>query len=58
MGIEGTCDSQVPPIRDLDDGHQITCHRTIEELEEAEADAQKILLGYEKLGQDKPAPVA
>ena len=25
---------------------------TLEQLEEAEADAQKILLGYEKLGQD------
>ena len=49
MGIEGTCEQQPPPVRDLEDGHQISCHRTIEELVEAESETQQILRGYEKL---------
>lgn len=56
MGIDGTCDTQSPPILELKDGHEIACHRTIEELESAEAETQKILHGYEKLGDDKQPP--
>ena len=52
LAIEGTCQTVVPPTLELENGHQIACHLTLEQLEEAEADAQKILLGYEKLGQD------
>jgi len=52
LAIEGTCQTVVPPTLQLDNGHQIACHLTLEQLEEAEAEAQKILLGYEKLGQD------
>jgi len=49
MGIDATCDKEHPPIRELENGHQITCHRTVEELTEAERETQQILRGYEKL---------
>ena len=49
MGIEGTCDKSTPPIRELEGGHEITCHRTVEELQEAEQETQQILRGYEAL---------
>ncbi|MDE0308357.1 MAG: ABC transporter ATP-binding protein [Acidiferrobacterales bacterium] len=49
MGIDGTCDREVPPVRELEDGHEITCHRTVEELTESEHETQQILRGYEKL---------
>ena len=52
LAIEGTCQTVVPPTLELENGHQISCHLTIEQLDEAETEAQKILLGYEKLGQD------
>ena len=58
MGIEGTCDKQVPPRLFLDNGHEIDCHLSIEQLQEAEAESQKILLGYEKLGGEEPVVVA
>ncbi len=48
--MDGTCDVRNPPVRELEDGHQITCHLTIEELHEAEAHTQKVLHGHEKLG--------
>ncbi len=54
MAIEDTCPVVTPPILELDNGHQIACHLTLEQLNEAEAEAQKILRGYEKLGQDDP----
>ena len=49
MGIDATCDRKHPPIRELENGHQIACHRTVEELTEAERETQQILRGYEKL---------
>ncbi len=58
MGIEGTCDKQVPPRMLLNNGHEIDCHMTLEQLNEAEAETQKILHGYEKLGSDEPVVVA
>jgi len=54
MAIDGTCDREAVPVRELKDGHQIACHQTVEKLEEAEAETRKILHGYEKLGEDKP----
>ncbi len=54
MAIEATCDVKDVPIRELKSGHQISCHLTIEELQEAEAHTQKILHGFEKVGDDKP----
>jgi peptide/nickel transport system ATP-binding protein len=54
LAIEGTCELKTPPTLELERGHQISCHLTLEQLQEAEAEAQKILLGYEKLGQEDP----
>ena len=56
VGIEGTCDTQDAPVRELVDGHEIACHLSQDQLEEAETHAQKILHGYEKAGQDKQIP--
>jgi len=42
----------------LKNGHEIACHLTLEQLNEAEAEAQKIMLGYEKLGDDDQASTA
>jgi len=39
VGIEGTCDTKVAPIRELKDGHQISCHLTVDELTQSEANA-------------------
>ncbi len=38
----------------LNNGHEIDCHLTLEQLDEGEKEAQKILHGYEKLGDDDP----
>jgi len=43
MAIEGTCDTKTAPNRDLDHGHIIACHRTIEELNASEVDTNAIL---------------
>ena len=32
LAIEGTCDRETPPIRDLGGGHTIECHRSQEEF--------------------------
>ncbi len=52
LGIDGTCEQKTPPIRTLENGHQITCHLTVDQLTEAEQHTQKILHGFEKL-EDK-----
>jgi peptide/nickel transport system ATP-binding protein len=48
IAIEGTCDKEVPPIRMHGSGHQIACHRTLDEMEESESGPQKILHGFER----------
>ena len=58
MGIEGTCDKQVPPRIFLNNGHEIDCHLTLDQLNEAEKETQRVLHGYEKLGTDEPVIVA
>ncbi len=58
MGIEGKCEQESPPVRNLEDGHQISCHRTIEELNQAEMEIQQVLHGYEKPGVDDSHPTA
>ena len=50
MGMEGTCDKQVPPKIFLENGHEIDCHMTIDQLNEAESETQKILHGLRKTG--------
>jgi len=32
IAIEGTCDREAPPIRNIGDGHTIACHRSAEEF--------------------------
>jgi peptide/nickel transport system ATP-binding protein len=54
LAIDDTCPVVTPPILELENGHQIACHLTLEQLQGAEADAQKILRGYEQLGKDDP----
>ena len=58
MAIEGTCEKDMPPILELKDGHEISCHLTLEQLQEAERDTQKILLGYEGLVKGEVAAAA
>ncbi|MCP4877471.1 MAG: ABC transporter ATP-binding protein [Gammaproteobacteria bacterium] len=52
MAIEGTCEKDTPPVLKLKDGHEIACHMTLEQLEVAEQEAQQILHGFEKVGDD------
>jgi peptide/nickel transport system ATP-binding protein len=54
LAIEGTCDLQTPPVLELENGHQISCHISLDKLIETEHETQKILHGYEKLGEDDP----
>ncbi len=54
MAIEGTCETSVPPVLKLEDGHEISCHLTVEQLQEAETETQKVLHGFEKVGDDDP----
>jgi peptide/nickel transport system ATP-binding protein len=58
MAIEGTCEVDTPPILKLKDGHEISCHLTIEQLQDAERDTQKILHGFEKVGDDDQTSTA
>jgi len=54
LAIEDTCPVVTPPVLELENGHRIACHLTLAQLQEAEAEAQRILLGYEQLGKDDP----
>jgi peptide/nickel transport system ATP-binding protein len=52
MAIEGTCDTVIPPILELENGHQISCHIPLDQLISTEQETQKILHGFEKVGDD------
>jgi len=52
LAIEGTCDTQVPPVREAINDHLIACHISIEELVESDEHVQKVLHGFEKIGED------
>jgi len=54
LAIEGTCDIKIPPVLELENGHQISCHISLDELISTEHETQKILHGFEKLGDDDP----
>ncbi len=58
MAIEGTCEKDTPPVLKLKDGHEIACHMTLEQLEVAEQEAQQILHGFEKVGDDDQVSTA
>ncbi len=50
MAIDGTCDVEIPPVREPNKGHFIACHRNLDELTEAEQQTQQVLHGFEKPG--------
>ncbi len=50
MAIDGVCDVDTAPDREDTPGHIVACHLTIDELNEAAQEAQKILHGFEKAG--------
>ncbi len=52
IAIEGTCDTETAPNREPSPGHIIACHRTLEEVQEAEDMPQQILHGFEKIAPD------
>jgi len=52
LAIEGTCDTQVPPVREAINDHLIACHISLEELVESDEHVQKVLHGFEKVGED------
>ena len=43
MAIEGTCNEVVPPILTLNDGHEISCHLNLDQLNEVEAETRRVL---------------
>ena len=49
LAIEGTCDKEMPPVREESPGHQISCHLTLDTIEEASVMPQEILHGYDRL---------
>ncbi len=52
IAIDETCNTTTPPVREPLPEHYISCHRTVEEITEIEANPQKILHGFEKAGPD------
>jgi peptide/nickel transport system ATP-binding protein len=49
IAIDGVCDVDIAPIREPTKDHFIACHRTLEEISEAEDAPQQILHGFEKV---------
>ncbi len=52
IAIEGTCDVDIPPTQEPSPDHFIACHRSMEEIQEAEQAPQQILHGFEKAEPD------
>ena len=52
MAIEGTCDTEVPPIREPIKDHLIACHITIDDLIASDKLTQQVLHGFEKVGEE------
>ncbi len=48
IAIDGTCNVEIAPTREPHPGHFISCHRTMEEISEAENAPQQVLHGFEK----------
>lgn len=46
-GIKGTCNVENAPVRELNSGHQIACHLTIDQLNEAEETTRSALEAME-----------
>ncbi len=60
IAIEGTCNTETAPTREPSPEHFISCHRTMEEIEDIEKNPQQILHGFEVAapGGDKAALAA
>lgn len=52
IAIEGICDVKTAPVQEPHPEHFIACHRSMEEIEQAESAAQQVLHGFEKLDSD------
>ncbi|MEE9375916.1 MAG: ABC transporter ATP-binding protein [Rhizobiaceae bacterium] len=52
VALDGTCDTKIAPIMEPTPGHFIACHRSMEEIGEAESNPQQILHGFEKAESD------
>ena len=50
MAIDGTCDVEIPPVREPTPGHLLACHLSMDELNAAESESQKVLHGFEGAG--------
>ena len=48
LAIDGVCDVETAPVHEPHSDHFIACHRSIEEITEAEQNPQKILHGFDK----------
>jgi len=52
IAIDGTCDTQTPPVREPSPEHFISCHCTMDEIAGVEETPQQILHGFEKAGPE------
>jgi peptide/nickel transport system ATP-binding protein len=52
IAIDGTCNTQTPPMHEPTAGHMISCHHTVEEILEIENAPQQVLHGFEKAAPD------
>ncbi|MCK4712849.1 MAG: ABC transporter ATP-binding protein, partial [Marinosulfonomonas sp.] len=52
IAIDGTCNSQTPPVHEPTPGHMISCHHSVAEILKIENATQQILHGFEKAGLD------
>ncbi len=58
IAIDGTCDRETAPTREPSPDHFISCHRTMEEIEQIEENPQQVLHGFEKPAPDGAKTVA
>jgi peptide/nickel transport system ATP-binding protein len=58
IAIDGKCNTDTPPTLEPHPGHFISCHRTMEEIAEAEQAPQQVLHGFEKAAPEDPKVVA
>jgi len=53
IAIEGTCDVEDAPVRVHDEGHEIACHHSLDEIEVLSKEPQTILHGFEHVPDDE-----
>ncbi len=52
IAIDGTCNVEIAPTQEPHPDHFISCHRSMEEIEDAENAPQQVLQGFEKIDPD------